>query len=193
MPVGSTVAEACEDLTSEWDPENVRTPHEVNVSCKDPIKWICSVDSRHRWEATPNHRVYRMQGCPYCCKRKVDSTNSLESLRPDLAKEWDESNEKTPAEVSTGSAVRVRWRCENGHQWHNSVQKRAIRGQNCPHCRKVKSKAKIQDLTAIRLEKRARLFNEHLARSQARVKAEGIDAAIKGLLAELSTLLQENC
>jgi hypothetical protein len=63
--------------------------------------------------------------------KKFDPSQSLAVLFPDLAAQavgWD------PSEVSKGSAMRLRWRCELGHEWIAQVKSRSLRERGCPIC-----------------------------------------------------------
>jgi hypothetical protein len=50
---------------------------------------------------------------------------------PELAKEangWD------PSAVSSGSKIKLRWKCANAHIFESSPEKRASRHQGCSYC-----------------------------------------------------------
>jgi hypothetical protein len=99
--------------------------------------WQCAADSSHRWAATPNNRVGKGSGCPFCTGARVWDLNRLSMLRPDLIGQWDleRNGTLTPHDVSVGSSIRVHWKCPAGpdHRWVTSVQKRSS-GQGCPAC-----------------------------------------------------------
>lgn len=61
--------------------------------------------------------------------------NDLETLFPDLAKEWDyENNTFLPSDVTRGSGRMVNWICSKcGRRWPARIQNRT-RGQGCPDC-----------------------------------------------------------
>ncbi len=56
-------------------------------------------------------------------------------LPPRLIAEWDnERNEpEFPDKYSTGSNVKVWWKCSKGHVWLASIANR-VRGEGCPVC-----------------------------------------------------------
>lgn len=99
--------------------------------------WQCAVDASHRWPASPNNRVGRGSGCPFCSGARIWDLNRLSVLRPDLAGQWDtvRNDAITPHDVSIGSGLRVHWICLAGpdHRWVTSVHKRAS-GRGCPAC-----------------------------------------------------------
>lgn len=76
-------------------------------------------------------------GCGYCRGLKVNHTNSLASLNPDLAKEWHPTlnGELTSNDVTVSSGKKVWWACSNNeeHTWESSVDNRR-KGNNCPYC-----------------------------------------------------------
>lgn len=61
---------------------------------------------------------------------------SLAYQRPDLAKQWlkEENLPETPASVTPGSHLRVKWRCGKDHVWVASVSNRARLNSGCPKC-----------------------------------------------------------
>ena len=103
------------------------------------VWWRCAVDVRHAWQATPNNRVSRGSGCPYCSGALVSDANRLSLNSPDhrLLAEWDYEGNKplTPEDVSTGSNRKVWWVCDAAadHRWSSSVSTR-VNGRGCPFC-----------------------------------------------------------
>jgi DNA-directed RNA polymerase subunit RPC12/RpoP len=43
-----------------WDPSL------ISAGSAKKLKWVCSLDSRHKWSTTPAHRTSESQGCPSC-------------------------------------------------------------------------------------------------------------------------------
>ena len=68
---------------------------------------------------------------------------SLAYLRPDLALEWlvEDNFPNTPASVTTGSSLKVKWRCPKGHVWAATVSNRARLNSGCPQCSGLKASA----------------------------------------------------
>ena len=103
------------------------------------MSWRCSTDRAHTWRASPNNRVNRRSGCPYCSGARASDTNRLSVNSPDplLLAEWDSERNKplTPDDVSVGSSRKVWWACRSAddHRWLASVSKR-VNGQGCPFC-----------------------------------------------------------
>jgi glutaredoxin len=96
------------------------------------IWWLC--DKGHEWEASVNNRV-KGRGCPICSNRKiVAGINDLQTLKPDLAKEWNyKKNNIYPYEVSIKSNKKVWWICAKGHEWETTISHRS-NGTACPIC-----------------------------------------------------------
>ena len=68
--------------------------------------------------------------------RLVKGINDVETLYPDLAKEWDYENNdgKTPDQFTRGSNERINWICEKcGHRWCAKINGRTG-GDGCPCC-----------------------------------------------------------
>jgi len=121
-------------LAAEWHPNKNEslTPKDVTANSGIKVWWKC--EKGHEWQATVNDRS-RKRGCPYCARRKVCNDNSLEYLKPNLAKEWHPTKNKElhPSEVTINSNKKVWWLCENNHEWFEKISERS-KGNNCPYC-----------------------------------------------------------
>ena len=76
--------------------------------------WICKVNPEHIWDDTPKHRTGKeKRGCPYCRGIRVNHTNSLSALFPEIASEWHPTlnGELTPDKVPRASGETVWWLC----------------------------------------------------------------------------------
>jgi len=62
--------------------------------------------------------------------------NSLASKYPELVTEWHsiKNGDLMPDMVMPSSMKRVWWRCEKGHEWQESVNKRTSMNIGCPYC-----------------------------------------------------------
>jgi hypothetical protein len=116
---------------------NGTTPDAIFSQDNRRYVWQCSEVPGHRWPASPNNRVGKNSGCPYCSGARVWELNRLADLRPDLAAEWDSERNGTltPEQVSVGSGREIYWTCPKGpdHRWKARVHKRAA-GQGCRFC-----------------------------------------------------------
>ncbi len=122
-------------LAREWHPDRNLdlTPRDVARASRSKVWWQCA--HGHEWEAPVYSRTIGGNGCPYCGNKKVGKDNSLRSLNPKLAREWDrEKNDGlTSADVTPGSKRRIWWRCREGHAWQAPVHERSS-GRGCPYC-----------------------------------------------------------
>jgi hypothetical protein len=131
---GNTLQTVNPKLAREWHPtKNVPlTPNNVPPSTKKKAWWICS--KGHEWDAAISSRSQDC-GCPYCAGRKVHSGNCLQTINPELAKEWHPTKNTplTPNDVTTGSGKKVWWICTRGHEWEAAICSRS-QGYGCPYC-----------------------------------------------------------
>lgn len=108
-----------------WDP--------TTVVAGTPKKRAWTGACGHDWDASVASRAFKGNGCPVCSNLKLlVGFNDLKTKRPDLAAEasdWD------PSTVVAGSASKKRWKCEQGHEWNATVDKR-MAGRGCPSCAK---------------------------------------------------------
>lgn len=77
-------------------------------------------------------------------KQKV----SLAIYKPHLIPQWHPTKNEglTPSDVSFGSAKKVWWQCEKGHEWQTSVNSRTSRERGCPYCSGKKVLVGFNDL-----------------------------------------------
>lgn len=76
-------------------------------------------------------------GCGICNGRQVQQgVNDLATIQPRLAKEWHpiKNGELTPHDVTQYSGKKIWWRCDNQHEWKQSVSVRTSMNCNCPFC-----------------------------------------------------------
>ncbi len=122
------------DLVKEWHPtKNQIKPSEIMPGTHKKVWWKCA--KGHEWCAEVKSRVAGV-GCPFCNNKKVlKGFNDLETLNPELAKEWHPSKNGilTPADVTASSGKSVWWQCKYGHEWKASVCNRKA-GRGCPQC-----------------------------------------------------------
>jgi len=75
------------------------------------------------------------QKCPYCSGKRVCKENSLSTLFPEIAKEWDYSKNKlTPDDYTAFSNKEVEWICPKGHEYAMPISHRTSYHQNCSCC-----------------------------------------------------------
>jgi hypothetical protein len=107
-----------------WDPTTVKIRSNKKVSWRCPLGhlYIASIDKRTTGS-----------GCPICDGKIVLSGfNDLATTNPDLAAEadgWD------PTTVTQGSDKKVKWKCDEGHEYSSTLANRTG-GKGCPTCAK---------------------------------------------------------
>lgn len=127
-------------VASELHPElnGGLRPGDIVAGSSRKVWWLCPDGPDHSWNSTPNARTGRGDGCPYCRGLKASVTNSLESLHPDLSKEWHATRNAPhlPSEFTEGSNKQFWWQCSEdpSHLWKASIDSRALRGRGCPSC-----------------------------------------------------------
>lgn len=121
-------------LAGEWHPERngMLQPTMVTAHSKKRVFWRCM--KGHHWEAAVYSRASG-RGCPFCSgKQPLLGFNTLQDLRPDVARQWRASEKSlSPAQVTVSSGVVVTWQCDKQHTWEARVAERTA-GQNCPFC-----------------------------------------------------------
>jgi hypothetical protein len=121
-------------LVREWHPTKNEslTPRDITAGSHKKAWWKCS--RGHEWESTIGNRSIG-NGCPYCDGKKVSPENCLETVNPNLAKEWHpiKNDSLTPRSVTSSSNKKVWWQCSKGHEWPAIVNNRG-KGSGCPYC-----------------------------------------------------------
>lgn len=101
------------------------------------LLWICPKHCEYEQYLRSMMRAVKNgnTGCPYCHGSQVHPDESFGVLHPNLAKEWDESNEKTPYDYTEHSRYVATWHCpECGLKWEADISTRAAGYGKCPHC-----------------------------------------------------------
>lgn len=135
--MGKLLKEHSPELLKEYDynknEENLLETLTIGSSKK--VWWICK-ENHPSYEATCRNRVRNKSGCPYCSNLKVYEGNSLATLSPHIAAEWnyEKNGELTPNDITNGSSKKVWWLCKYGHEWEAIINPRTKRGVGCPEC-----------------------------------------------------------
>jgi hypothetical protein len=110
---------------------------EIAVASTNPIWWLCSEGPDHEWRATPSSRTIAGDNCPMCSGHQVSVTNSLATLYPHLAAQWDyrKNGNVTPHDVTSGTPRNFWWLCEAGHNWVASPKSRKKTKGDCYECK----------------------------------------------------------
>jgi len=135
----SSLAALYPDIAREWHAtlNNDLKPTQVTPGSNRTVWWQCSVSDEHVYERF----VYLRTGkgalpCPFCSGRKADTSRSLATLFPTVAKEWHPTanNGLIPNAVKWNSTKSVWWLCEKKHEWTAQVAYRTKDGSACPQC-----------------------------------------------------------
>jgi len=140
------------EIAKDWDYNlNVGvTPDKVAPHSNKKVWWIC--DKGHSYEATPDKRVGRGQGCPYCSGKKVlEGFNDIATVCPELLDDWDYEKNKqiTPSQLTKGSHKKIWWKCHVcGCEWQTTPNDRKSGKRGCPQCADIK---RVKSYRATRL------------------------------------------
>jgi len=126
------------ELSKQWHPtkNGTLTPWDVIAGSGKIVWWQCHEGSDHEWQAIIAGRN-RGIGCPYCSGNKPSKSNSLATLNPELAKQWNptKNGTLTPSDVTLVSGKKVWWKCPrcSDHEWQATIANRN-KGSGCPFC-----------------------------------------------------------
>ena len=110
------LADSQHAMMQYWDSElNAKEGLNLNeIKCRNHklCNWVCHRCPKgrpHRWQARPT-TLYTGRGCPCCSGHKACVCNSLQSLFPEVAAEWDYTrNTGTPADYTASSHSKMWW------------------------------------------------------------------------------------
>ncbi len=137
IPGVNDLATVAPEVAEQWSKKNLPLlPTMVGAGSHKKAIWRGKCG--HEWSAPIRDRV-RGAGCPYCShNRLLPGFNDLETLFPEVAKEWSERNYPLlPSQVAPFANRRVWWRCERGHEWYTLISTRSG-GSKCPYCTDIK-------------------------------------------------------
>lgn len=106
-----------------FDTDNI---DEKYVSDKKHYQWKCPKKG-HIFKKPLNYMDFT---CPAC---RVEN-KSLQTMYPELSKEYSNNNELSPNQITYNSAKQVEWICQEGHSWKAAVYARVNNKTGCPHC-----------------------------------------------------------
>lgn len=136
------------ELALQWHPKKNgdEIPSHYLPLSNQIVWWKCS--KGHEWKAAIFTRTLGSR-CPYCSgARAIPGENDLETLRPDLAKQWhpEKNGGERPSHFLPYSSKKAWWICENGHEWLTRISCRML-GSDCPYCLGFKRYRSTNDLT----------------------------------------------
>lgn len=127
------------ELIKEWDYEKNGDlkPSDCMPGSEKVVWWICP--KGHSYDMMISSRTRSKCKCPICNnKRVLKGYNDLETLHPEIAKEWDyeKNGELLPSQVggAGGSGLKVWFKCKNGHSWITKISTRIKYHTGCPQC-----------------------------------------------------------
>ena len=134
------------ELARDWHPtKNTILPTQVTANSGIEVYWLGKCG--HEWPATIAARN-KGEGCPICRGLTVlKGFNDLETLYPDIVKEWDyEKNSKKPSEITAKNNTSYFWKCKLGHEYPASPYDRVVKHNGCPYCSNHRVLAGFNDL-----------------------------------------------
>ena len=142
-PIEKSLQNTHPELLKYWHPTKNKNliPTDISFMSVVEVWWICDKYPNHDHRRVP----YAKRGCPYCTNRMVDDKNSLESLYPEVSKEFHptKNGNLKPNEIYFRSARKIWWKCPNGldHEFQTPVRNRIRLDKNkkihitkCPFC-----------------------------------------------------------
>lgn len=130
------------ELSPEWSDLNLPlAPDKIWPSADASYYWNCLKSKCHPPYLTSPAKRLRGDGCPCCSGRVLASDNSLQALKPIIAKRWNyERNAPLmPEDVLAGSTQMFWFKCEHGHEWQDRLYdiKNSERSRPCKQCNSV--------------------------------------------------------
>ena len=108
-------------------------PDVITAGSNKRVHWICTKCPRgrpHLFVASPQSRIGNNRGCPCCANKRACICNSLQSLYPALAAEYDTArNDVGPVQVLARSRKMAFWKDASGHTWEQSPFQRTDASQ----------------------------------------------------------------
>ena len=125
------------ELAKEWNykKNGTLTPYDVTFCSGKKVWWKCK-ECNCEWSALISDRK-NGTGCPYCSGTKINNTNCLSIINPELAKEWNykKNGKLMPQDVFINSKKKIWWKCfKCGYQWEAMVKERNKGLKKCFVC-----------------------------------------------------------
>lgn len=126
------------NIATEWDySKNEGSPSNYRHGSGYKAWWICN-DCGASYQSPINTHIQGHK-CPYCNGNKVDSGRTdLQTLFPDIAKEYADDNELPVNQISASTHKKVKWICPNcNEEYFASPHHRTSKDKTeCPLCKK---------------------------------------------------------
>lgn len=159
-------------IAAQWHPtlNRGRKPMEFAPFSGVRVTWLCSENAKHAWEATIASRTQGGNGCGYCQNKLVNSTNSLATLQPEIARSWHptKNGKLFPQDVVPGSQKKVWWQCLDNpeHSWITSTGWRT-KGTGCPYCSRSTSLLEVRIFCELKVLFPAALHRHRIGSTEA--------------------------
>ena len=132
-----TLAASGPTVMKYWDAEqnaqNGSDATRLTLGSSKKVHWVCHecpMGLKHRWIASSDARhlvcTGMSRGCPVCNGKKACKCNSLQTLHPDVAAEWDhQKNNTTPDDHPAFCSKEVWWIYHKQGSWQQSLKGRS--------------------------------------------------------------------
>jgi len=139
---GSSLADKHPKLALQWDfnKNGLLRPDQFTPGSTRRVWWKCSASLSHEWDATIYNRTSRQPDgeCPFCSHTRLDGSNTLGAVHPEIAKEWhpNKNGVLNPDTVFRASGKKVWWLCakDSSHEWQATVKNRTVHKSGCHEC-----------------------------------------------------------
>ncbi len=133
------------DFASEWDyAKNEGTPTDYRYGSGYTAWWVCK-NCGESYQSPINVHI-KGHKCPYCAGKKVAiGRTDLQSLFPNVAKEYADDNKVPSNKIAAGSHTKVKWICPNcNEEYFASPHHRTSKDKTeCPLCKKQSKGEKL--------------------------------------------------
>lgn len=139
-----SLAERSEALLRQWDYEGNGnlSPYEIPLNYSKRVAWVCD-ECGYKWTSSPNSRVREnhISKCPHCAGRvAMPGVDDLETLYPDIAKEWDYAKNKNilPSSIKPYANKKFFWICPLCGKSYPAYPGNRVKGHGCPDCAHIR-------------------------------------------------------
>lgn len=131
-----SLSEYATELLAEWDYElNNISPEEINYGSEKIIHWKC-IKCNSSYKTKLNKRTCGKSNCPFCDGKKINHTNSLGDLYPELVKRLKNINDAFI--VTASSAKKLEWQCDKCLEYYfatsSLIRSSSLNFNGCPFC-----------------------------------------------------------
>ena len=125
------------EIAKDYSLNNKVPIEQINTKIKNykEYLWNCT-NCGGEYEYPLAKRLVRDDSCPYCSNRKVlTGFNDLETMKPELAKEFSPKNKASANAVLYNSKISFKWICPHcGGEYQHPLNRRSVGDDSCPYC-----------------------------------------------------------